>query len=646
MLALACGWAATAHAARPRSPTLAPNDTLIDGPSSAIVSVNGLAMARDGTGGLVYLKSIGGTVHVFLSRLVSGAYQAPVQVDGGLLGSSSQPVVAAGQDGLLLVAFINGGQLYTVQAATSGTPLSAPAVLYPAARNPSISMSNFGKAYLAFTATDGAGGGDVRAGYYYGGQWGLEPTPLDANPAAAAGTGTGRPQVTTAGDGVGIVAWGEGGHIITRKVTKTSPSPVAEQADVPNLNGAAEVTSTDPVIGSGGDSSYAAVAFQETFSSGGGAQQTRVLINRLHGSQYDGIEQPDGLGTPGPEGSDQAQTAVTEYGAGFVTAEHNQTHQLFATTLGSNERFGQTLRVDSLPNGGTPDAVPATAGLVSNFIVWQQTPGVAGPAEIRLRYAPDGADLGPEEIISSSAQGATNADLGLVAAGDVSGDASATWVQGSGAATEIFAAQLFQPPGGFVPAQSFSYARTARPTLAWSGAAELWGSPQYTVRIDGAPLPPTTGLSTTPPVTIANGRHVYQVTAVNLAGLSSTSASATVFVDTLAPRVRLRLKGSQVPKSTLHLHVTYFDPAPSGQTRAATSGVAKVTVKWGDGSPTTRIRRTDAAHAYTRRRTFTIVVTAVDRAGNVTVVKHKVRIKKPTPPRKHRRKAGKTVRRR
>ncbi len=50
-------------------------------------------------------------------------------------------------------------------------------------------MSNFGKAYLAFTANAGAGSHDVRAAYYYNGAWSLESAPLDANPSDDAGDG-------------------------------------------------------------------------------------------------------------------------------------------------------------------------------------------------------------------------------------------------------------------------------------------------------------------------------------------------------------------------------------------------------------------------------------------------------------------------
>lgn len=635
---LACVWALSpGRAAAARTPTLAPQ-TVIAGPSSAIVSLDGMSINRDGTGGLVYLANIGGVAHVFVSELLSGSFHAPVQVDAGLLGASSQPVIAAGQDGLLLVAFVNSGTLYVVQTGGSGTPFGAPAAIYADAENPSLSMSNFGKAYLAFTALNGAGGGDVRAAFYDQGQWALESTPLDANPADAAGTGRGRPEVAAAGDGTGIVVWGENGAIFSRRVAGITPSAVYEQADVPSLDGWQEVSAGDPVISAGGDSTYASVAFQEEISSGG-ATQSRVLMNRLHGSQYDGIEEGDGITTGGPEGADQPQTAVTEYGAGFVTSEHDQTHELYATTLGSNDVFGRTVRVDSLPNSVPPDAVPATAGLVSNLIAWQQSPGIAGPAEIRLRYAADGADFSPEEVVSSPTFGATDANRGLVAAGDVSGDAAAAWVQGTGAGTYIVAGQLYQTPGGFVAARSFTYATTPTPTLSWSGAAELWGSPQYAVRLDGTLIAQTTATSIAAPMT--NGRHVYQVTAVNQAGLSTPAAPATVFVDTVAPRVSESIRGTFIVATRERLTVRYSDLPPPGLPRAAASGVATVSVNWGDGT-IARIRRTSASHVYTRTRRYTVTITATDRAGNRTVLKKTITIKhKPKPRKKHKGKKGK-----
>ncbi len=606
----------------------------MDGPSANIRALSGLAISRDGAGALVYTKTVGAVAHVFVSRLIGGAFQAPLQVDVGLAGPSSQPVIAAGQGGMVMVAFINAGTLYVAQAASASSPMSAPAALFRGAANPSLGISNIGKAYLAFTATGGAGGGDVRAAYYLAGGWALEPTPLDAAASDAAGTGTGRPDVAASGDGVGIVAWGEGGHIYTRRVIGTRPSTVVEQADPSAFAGWSETSASRPSIASGGDSTYAAVTFQETMANGA-ATQTRVLVNRLHGSIYDGPGGADGEAAGGAEGADQPQAAVTEYGTGFVTSETSQSHLLYARSLGGSENPGPILRVDSLANSTPPDAAPAAAGLISNFIAWQQTPGVAGPAEIRLRYAADGVDLGPEQVVSSPDLGATNADQGIAAAGDVAGDAAVAWVQGTGASTSIVTAQLFQAPGGFVPSNSFRYALSPSPVLWWSSAAELWGLPVYTVRIDGTPVAQTTAAQVVPPTPLANGRHTYQISASNLSGLTTNSASATVFVDTVPPAATLKLTGTSVVNTHERLRVNYSDPPPAGLPRSAASGVSKVYLSWGDGSPRTRIRRTSASHVYKRIRTYRITITLWDRAGNRAVVVHKLKIKAKPKTRKH-----------
>jgi hypothetical protein len=621
--------AAPAAARSARTPTQTAN-TVVDGPSAAIDSLDGMSVARDGTGGLVYLKDVQGVAHVFVSELAGGRFQAPAQVDAGLFGASSQPVIAAGQDGVLLVAFINDGQLYVSETAAGAAVPGAPGVLFDAAANPSLSMSNFGKAYLAFTATGGAGGADVRAAYYNQGQWALESAPLDADPTAAAGSGSGRPQVATAGDGVAIVAWGENGHIYTRRLTGTAPSTVDEQADVPALSGWPEVSAGEPVISSGGDSSYAEVAFQETFSSGA-TRQSRVLANRLHGSQYDGVRQPDGLAMGGPEGADQPQVSVTEYGAGFITSEGDRAHELVATTLGSNEFLGSTVRVDSLPNSSTADAVPATAGLVSTLIAWQQEPGISGSAEIRVRYSPDGSDLNAEQVVSSATLGAADADHGLLAAGDVSGDAAVAWVQGTGAGTQIVAAQLYDPPGGFVPSYAFRYWTVSDPVLVWSGAPELWGSPQYVVKVDGVQIGATTATQLTLPAPLANGRHSWHVTAVNQAGLSTPAPAATVFVDTIPPRVSLRITGKPIIGSFLHLAVTATD-APPPLPRADASGVSSVVAGFGDGSRYTITH--GKYHAYKRPGRYTVTVTVTDRATNRTTITRTVQIKPKPKPKK------------
>jgi hypothetical protein len=617
--------------ANAQSPEAGP-PTTIDGPSPDIVALNGLSVARDGTGGLVYLKKVQGVQRAFVSRLINGVFQPPEQLDATLPGASSQPVIAAGNGGVVLAGFINAGELYVVDRLSATSPATGPIPLAAGASNPSISMSNFGKAYLSFT-TAGKGGHDVHAAFYETGAWGVEPTPLDADPNDDAGTGNGRSDVTTAGDGIGIVAWGEAGHVYTRRVGGTSASVVFEQADVPNLNGWNETTSDQPSLGAGGDSSYVTVAFRETFASGA-QHQSRVLVRRLRGSQYDTLAGADGLSTPGTSGGVQPNAAVTEYGRGFVTAARDDTNQVFAMTLGSNDSPGPVAQVDSLTNATAPDAVPALAGLFTTLIAWQHDPGGSGVPEVRLRYSPSGNGLGPELVMSDASLGATDADRGLVAGGDTNGNALAAWIQGSGASTRIVARQLYVPPGSFSPTTTLQYTRSRLPLLSWSAARDQWGPVQYSVALDGAPIAQTGATTTRVPLALADGPHTWSVTASNPAGLTRTTSEATVWVDTVAPVITLGLSGTKQVDLKLKAHVTYTD-APPPEPRRAASGVSAVEIKWGDGSRFHIAHWSE--HAFKRAGRYTITVIVKDAAGNRSTLTKVIQIKpkpKPKPKKK------------
>ncbi|MBV8220905.1 MAG: PKD domain-containing protein [Solirubrobacterales bacterium] len=591
---------------------------VIDGPSAAISSLGGLSVARDGTGGLVYLKTLAGLPRVFVSRLVGGQFQAPQQVDASLLAGSSQPVIAAGNNGVLLVAFINGGVLYVVDAAGPSSPLAPPHGLASGASNPSLQMSNFGKAYLAFTVVDGTGH-DVRAAYYYSGSWALETAPLNATPADDAGTGAGVPQVATAGDGVAIVTWGEAGHVFSRRVWGTAPSVVDEQADVPSVSGCGEVSAGEPQVSAGGDSSYADVAFQELVSCGG-LDQTRVLMNRLQGSQYDGVAIADGLTSPGTASAGDPDVAMTEYGQGFVTSAGQSSNDVVAMELGNNGAPGGVLQINSLPASAPSYPAPGIAGIFSDLIAWQQTPGTAGPAEIRLRYEPRASTLGPELVLSNPSSGPTDASRGLAATGDGGGDAAVAWVQGTGASSEIVVDQLYQPPGAASVSTTVVYSRTVQPVLSWTPATGRWGPLTYTVTLDRTQLGQTATSSLRSPVALGNGLHTWYVTTSNPAGLTAGSTVAKVFLDTVPPVLKLAESGPKRAGSQEIVRLTYHDPAPA-------SGVAKLTIRWGDGTVTKvkpGIHR--VAHVYRRAGRYKITVTAGDRAGNQKTVVSRVKI--------------------
>lgn len=609
--------------------------SVIDGPTSTIVRPAGLkvSVARDGTGGLVYLKTVGGVAHVFVSRLAGGSFGAPFQVDQGMGRASSEPLIAAGTGGLLIVAFINSGQLYVVQGNSAGQ-FGAPQPLVGAAQNPAISITYFGKAYLAFTVPDGKGH-DVRTAYYYNGRWALESPPLNQSPADDAGTGTGRPAVAAAGDGIAIVVWGEQGHIYSRRVWGTAASEVDEQADAPP-SGCTETSADEPLVGAGGDSSYAPVAFHEGVTCGG-HQQSRVLVNRLQGSRFDGITAADGLSAASGEGAGDPQIAVTEYGRGWVTSAGTTSDNVFAAGLGSNGApNGTVLQVNSLTESAAPDQVPAAAGVNANFIAWQQDPGSTPGGEIRIRFAPDGSTLGPETVISSPDQGPTDAADGLAAAGDTSGDGVVAWLQGSPGATQLMVGQLYQPPGGFSPAKTFAYSTSSQPVLAWARPSG-WGPMEYALSVDGVQVAQGSSTTAGVPAPLADGPHGWRVTATNPAGQQRRDSAATIFVDTVAPSAMVTLPHRARARSTIQARIRYADLPPAGEPAADASGVATVVVRWGDGSVTrVPLRHHALKHRYRRPGRYQVLLRVADRAGNVTRVVTVIRILKP----KHSRKRG------
>jgi hypothetical protein len=624
-LALASAWLPMSARAQP----LLGSPQVVAGPSSGI-SLGGMSVARDGTGGLVFLQSVGGVTHVFVSTLTNGQFQAPQQLDVGpqMSGDSSQVVISAGNGGLLLVAFINGGELYAADRTSSAAPWQAPLALHAAAINPSIDLSNTdSKAYLAYTAVDG-GGHDVLVDYYDAGQWAPAQAPLNVFSGDSAGIGAGRPAVAAAGDGVGMVAWGENGHLYLRRVWGVQPSTEVEQIDTPPsllpgyAPGFTETSVGDPAIATGGDSSYAAVAFDESAQSGaGGPLQTRVLVARVVAETVSPPVPIDGLSV-GAGSAEQPAVAVNEYGRGIVSAAQIQSDALFGGQLNTNEAPGALGRLDSQPNSALPFAAIGIAGLSSMLVAWQESTPTG--AEIRLRYAQTVGNLGPEQVVSNPEQGPTDAAAGLFADGDSAGDAAAAWVQGSGGQLSIVAAQLFTSPSAPAPSPSFAYSRTATPVLSWSASREVWGPATYAVTLDGRPFAQTqqTSLPVTPG--LIDGPHRWQVTAINLAGARNAGSTATVWVDTTPPRLQFTLGGRPRIRARVRVNVGAVDIANPQEPGSQASGVAKVRIRWGDGSKLSSGRH--ASHRYRRAGLYRVVVTDTDRAGNVTSIAHYLRI--------------------
>jgi hypothetical protein len=308
--------------------------------------------------------------------------------------------------------------------------------------------------------------------------------------------------------------------------------------------------------------------------------------------------------------------------------------------LGDNGAAQSVVRVDSLPDATAPNAMPATAGLFSNLIAWQQNPGASGPPEIRVRFAPDGSGLGTELIVSSPALGPVQAANGLAAAGDVDGDGAVAWVQGTGSSTQIVAEQLYQAPGSALPVSQFQYASTSQPVLAWLPAREAWGAVSYLVSLEGTQISNGSATSTVVPSPLWDGPHTWQVTSLNQAGLKSFTSVAKVWVDTVAPAATFTLTGARQVGAYVHIDVSSTD-APPPEPPASASGIAQVTVNWGDG--TGYVIHHGKFHSYRLPGAYQLTVTVSDRAGNVTTVARRIQVA-PRPHKKRR--TRKPVRRR
>ena len=120
----------------------------VDGPSADIQSLGDLDVARDGTGALAYIKRVAGVDHVFVSRLVNGVFQPPEQIDAGLAGAGSQPVVAASDGGRLVVAYVSGGGIFATVRPAGAPGYAAAQQIAEAGANPAVDMSINGVAYL------------------------------------------------------------------------------------------------------------------------------------------------------------------------------------------------------------------------------------------------------------------------------------------------------------------------------------------------------------------------------------------------------------------------------------------------------------------------------------------------------------------
>jgi hypothetical protein len=588
----------------------------IDGPVTALGDVD---IARDGTGAIAYVKPDGGVDHVFVSRLDGGFWQPPERVDAAFAAPGSQPVVAAGDGGRLVIAFVSGGSLVALVKPASGQPYTAPQVVSTSGASPSIDLSVNDVAYLSFTVPAGGGGGDVTVARKdrLATSFNVIPAPLDIVPGRAAGVGGGRSKVAVAGDGVALVVWGEAGRVFARRVFEQRLSAAPQDATLdsagPYPGGAADVPDVDVQD----DSSFAWVVYRERFSDSPGGH-LRAVGRKLVGSQFDPGVIVDGIGGfPAGDDAGPPRVAVNGRGDGY------------AATAGTGTVFGAVLK-DKVFNpgvplgagvGGTAFPVAAADDNGDGVIAWQnadQTIHARAYTNQRASRAVQAPQA--DTALSSPAGGPSDAADGLEASADRAGDVAIAFVQGAPGARGLLVSSFDRAPGAFRLSSSTSFRNVGTTPLKWSQSFELWGPLTYIVEIDGRGVGQTTTTQLAVPA-LPDGVHRWRVIAADRRGQLTATPLRVLRQDATAPRARLRITGPRRRGRPVRVSVRPSDANRAGR-RA--SGVGRVVISWGDGSRTKARRGT---HRYRRAGRRTVRVSVRDRAGNVSVVRRSIRIR-------------------
>lgn len=604
---------------------------LIDGPSPDVIDVGGVAMAEDGSGGIVYRKRVAGRAHVFAAQFAGGEWRAPQRVDTGQNFDSSWARIGAGNRGRLVVTW--------VQEFGAGSDRIFSAALDPGARRfqapvpvdfnvgeaiatfPSLAMARGGIAYLAYrivTDTSSANppgyvGADVKVARYNGSLWSVLGSVVDRNPPipVRAPTAANSPRVATdLGGGGGIVAFQEPGDDFVDRIwarrlfggsmgipLQVSPS----EWDGAPLRGPADAFALD-VAGF----AQGAVAFRQRPGDGGRLGATRIMVNEIpdafsdRAGGFEGARPVDGGPRADPGPPSVAVTPLSPFTAVFGSGA-----AVFGGR-GDSELVHDTERLDDGSAATVPDPLVDLSESGAAALAWRAAGGVT-VREVR-------ADGVPETLTTAAPQsGPVN---GLELAGSGLGDAIVGFHQGGSGFGQVAAVVVDAPPDEFLLHVPDRWVRSRLLRIGWDPSPSAVSPSSYTVTVDDEAVKEglhtlRTGLGRRE---IEDGIHDIRVVAIDEVGQETGSQSAQVRIDRTAPRARVAVRGRAVT-------VRVVDGL-----RRTSSGVRKrsVRIAFSDGAAVRR--RANARHAFRGPGTYRLRVVARDRAGNRTTVTRRVRV--------------------
>lgn len=648
----------------------------VDGPSSSILDFGGVAMASDGSGGVTYVKEVAGVPHVFASRLVEGGWSAPVRVDWDQPYPASQPRIAAGPKGELLVVWVT--QVATVHgkirdglySASFGprangfgpSELIDPNVGEGIGVDPSLSATAPGQAIVAYRAItfDFSPGvfstavqlrpGDVmaeiRLARLKDDRWSRIGA-INRNPEASMrppGPDNG-PQIATGTDGGAAVAWQEpdqsgAARIWLRRVFGTTPGPVLE-ASPTSWEG--QPVTADADAFSLAVSAFAQVRLAMRIAPGSSsALSGRILLNSLQpsfslsagtltGAQLaDGGVVAGGAGVPGVAASDDGG-GQGSMRLGFLAG--TQLRQIgvddegalvgVQTPPGPVAQEGARVVTAVNPEGGGLAAYPAFDA--------DGRPAVA----VRQEYPSGAAQTG----LLFGAQGGPVSNLEIGRSG--SGDGLLGFLQGEAGHVQVVAERVSAPPASFKVTAPARWVKPPEAKLHWDGSESGAGPVRYSVLIAGQVV--GRGLRRhvfrPPAALLGSGVRPVRVLATDQLGQQQLSRSTRLRVDAEPPIVDLKVlpKRGRVAVKVVdrdsglngkRSRVSFGDGTAAMRLRRAGSGAKTIS------RPSRQARKGDRrssaytlSYTYEHGGSYAVVVGARDRAGNRISRRFEVRVR-------------------
>lgn len=563
----------------------------VDGPAE-IDSLGDVDLARDGDGGVVYVKRDGGVPQAFLARMRDGAWLPPERLSSG--PAVSETAITAMDGGRMAVAWIAGDQVLASVIA-AGKPATAPVVIGggPGTSGINLDMGVDEVGYAVWQA-----GGDVHAARLDGTTWTPIGQALDIDPAREAGTGASRPRVGVSAEGNAVVTWGEAGHVYARRLTGTALSAFPQDLTLSSFEGQATGIADSPDIDIEDDGSFAWVAFRQDIGG-----RSRTVARRLRGSLF---EDPFAIDAGATSFAPRIDFAGRGIGGAVAAAGDNA---VFSSYLDKFDKFNPAVRVDATAGQVSPSPVIATSERADVYVAWRTGDANGGDVRARRKNGEEGFE--PEFVASRPELGPV--PPGQLAIGsDRSGNTVVAMLQGPPGARSVTAAVYDRLPGRPVVLSSIRY-RARKPRISWLVGSENWGKQRFTVLVDGKIAGRTVNKNTiVSKRALGKGTHRYQVRATDRRGQTVVSRTRTFRVDPGVPVLKLtvRRRGRTVTVSTVAR-----DRGPSG--------IDFVRIDWGDKSR--RQFRRSAVHHYKKGR-YTLVVSAVDKAGNVKAKKTSLRI--------------------